>query len=86
MVSQDPAAIGYVTFSQLNPLVHALAIDGVMPTEPAIANGRYRLQRPFIFLTRGTPNDATRSFIAFVLSETGQRLARAEGLAPVALQ
>lgn len=86
MVSQDPAAIGYVTFSQLNAQVAALAIDGVAPTEPAIASGKYRLQRPFVFLTRGAPAGAARQFIAFVLSDAGQQLARSEGLAPVNLQ
>jgi len=86
MVSQDPGAIGYVTFSQLNPQVHSLAIDGISPSEPAIASGRYRLQRPFVFLTRGAPTGAALQFIAFVLSDTGQRVARAQGLAPVALQ
>ncbi|MDZ7630136.1 MAG: phosphate ABC transporter substrate-binding protein [Gemmatimonadaceae bacterium] len=86
MVSQDPAAIGYVTFSQLNDQVRALSIDGVLPTEPSIASGTYRLQRPFVFLTRGAPSGAAQEFIAFVLSEAGQRLARSEGLAPVAMQ
>lgn len=86
MVSQDPGAIGYVTFSQLNAQVHAVAIDGVTPTEPAIASGAYRLQRPFVFLTRGEPQGAARAFITFVLSAAGQRIARAEGLAPVVLQ
>ena len=84
MVSQDPGAIGYVTFSQLNPLVGALAIDGVPPSESAIASGAYRLQRPFLFLTKGPPTGPARAFIDFVLSDAGQQLARAEGLAPVA--
>jgi phosphate transport system substrate-binding protein len=66
--------------------VRPLAIDGVLPSESAIASGSYRLQRPFLFLTRGEPTGATRAFIDFVLSGTGQQLARAEGLAPVALQ
>lgn len=86
MVSQDPGAIGYVTFSQLNPQVHALAIDGVVPTEPAVASGAYRLQRPFVFLTRGPPDGAALQFIRFVLSDAGQQLARTQGLAPVSIQ
>lgn len=86
MVSQDPDAVGYVTFSQLNEQVHAVAIDGVVPTEPSIASGVYRLQRPFVFLTRGPPVGAARAFIDFVLSAKGQRLAREQGLAPVSRQ
>ncbi len=83
MVSQDPGAIGYVTFSQLNAQVHPLAIEGVLPSEPAIASGVYRLQRPFVFLTRGAPVGAARQFVDFVLSDAGQQLARDAGLAPV---
>ncbi len=86
MVSQDPHAIGYVTFSQLSPLVQAITIDGIAPTERSIADGSYRLQRPFVFLTRGEPDGAARAFIEFVLSAVGQRLARGEGLAPVIVQ
>jgi phosphate transport system substrate-binding protein len=86
MVSQDPGAIGYVTFSQLNTQIHAVSIDGVMPSEPAIASGAYRLQRPFLFLTRGVPTGAAKAFITFVLSDAGQRLARTQGLAPVSLE
>jgi len=83
MVAEDPRAIGYVTFSQLDPQVHAVALDGVMPTEATIGRAIYPLQRPFLFLTRGAPVGAAERFLAFVLSPEGQAIARAEGLAPV---
>jgi phosphate transport system substrate-binding protein len=84
MVAEDPHAIGYVTFSQLNALVHPLALDGVLPTEATIRDTTYRLQRPFLFLTRGAPTGASAKFLEFVLSSVGQSIARSEGLAPVA--
>jgi len=84
MVAEDPRAIGYVTFSQLTPLVHAVSLDGVLPTEASIRTARYRLQRPFLFLTRGAPAGAAAAFLEFVLSPRGQSIAREEGLAPVA--
>ncbi len=83
MIAEDTRAIGYVTFSQLNARVHAIALDGVMPTEQTIRDASYRLQRPFLFLTRGTPTGASAQFLRFVLSPLGQSIARAEGLAPV---
>ena len=86
MVAQDPQAIGYVTFSQLNAQVAAVAIDGVTPSEKSIASGVYRLQRPFVFLTNGPPRGAASAFIEFVLSAPGQQLARDAGLAPVKVQ
>lgn len=82
MVAEDPHAIGYVTFSQLNDRVHAVALGGVMPTEQSIRDASYRLQRPFLFLTRGAPAGASERFLTFVLSPHGQSIARAEGLAP----
>lgn len=85
MVAEDPRAIGYVTFSQLTPLIHPLRLDGVLPTEETIRDARYRLQRPFLFLTRGEPAGASAAFLAFVLSPRGQQIARDEGLAPVAI-
>lgn len=85
MVAEDPRAIGYVTFSQLNARVRAIALDGVVPTEETIRDARYRLQRPFVFLSRGTPAGPAAKFLAFVLSARGQSIARAEGLAPVSV-
>lgn len=85
MVAEDRRAIGYVTFSQLDERVHALAIDGVLPSERSIADGSYRLQRPFLFLTRGAPNPAVSAFLAFVRSPAGQAIAREEGLAPASM-
>jgi len=83
MVAEDPQAIGYVTFSQLNARVHAVALDGVMPTEQSIREGSYRLQRPFLFLSKGALSGGAERFLRFVLSPRGQEIARAEGLAPV---
>jgi phosphate transport system substrate-binding protein len=84
MVGEDRRAIGYVTFSQLDSTVRAVAIDGVTPTERTITDGHYRLQRPFVFVTRGPPTGAAANFLEFVLSPAGQDIARAEGLAPAA--
>jgi phosphate transport system substrate-binding protein len=82
MVAEDPNAIGYVTFSQVDERVRAVLLDGVAPAEPTIASGTYRLQRPFLFLTRGAATGAAAAFLQFVLSPAGQDIARAEGLAP----
>jgi phosphate transport system substrate-binding protein len=83
MVAEDPRAIGYVTFSQVTGQARALVIDGVAPSERNIASGRYVLQRPFLFITQGAPRGAAAAFLRFVLSEEGQDIARAEGLASV---
>ena len=45
--------------------------------------GRYKLVRPFLFVSQGEPTGHARDFIDFVLSAEGQELVRKEGLLPI---
>ena len=83
IVAGDPHSIGFISLGLVNGQVRALGLDGVEGNEANIRNGRYRLVRPFLFLTRGEPTAAARAFIDFVLSDEGQRLVTNEGLIPV---
>ncbi|MCP6769284.1 hypothetical protein NL529_31000, partial [Klebsiella pneumoniae] len=60
--------------------VKALNIDNVAPTRENIIKKRYRIVRPFIFLTNGEPNAHAQKFLAYVLSKDGQGILRKEGL------
>ena len=82
IVSGDQNAIGYISLGLVTGRVRALDLDGVAPSEAAIAAGRYRLVRPFLFVTKGAPGGLGRDFIDFVLSAEGQELIRKEGLLP----
>jgi len=46
----------------------------VMPTAVNIANGRYPMSRPLLFLTNGPPVGSQKTFIDYVLSSRGQAL------------
>jgi phosphate transport system substrate-binding protein len=83
IVAGDPDSIGYISLGLINKAVKALNLDGVVPTDENILENRYRLVRPFLFVTKGTPSDDARNFIDFVLSEEGQALIKKEGLIPV---
>jgi phosphate transport system substrate-binding protein len=83
IVANDPHSIGFISLGLVNEQVRALALDGVTGSEASIRAGRYRLVRPFLFLTRGEPAGAAKEFIDFVLSDEGQALIKKEGLIPV---
>ena len=82
IVAGDPHAIGYISLGLVDARVRALPLDGVVPGDAAILDGRYKLVRPFLFVTRGAPAGLARDFIAFVLSPEGQELIGKEGLLP----
>lgn len=73
-VSQDANAIGYISLGSLNNTVKAVKVEGVEATEANVLNGSYKISRPFLFLTNGTPDEATKKFIDFVLSQDGQKI------------
>ena len=80
IVAHDPYSVGFISLGLVNDEVRALALDGVEGSEASIRAGRYKLVRPFLFLTRGEPAGAAKEFIDFVLSDEGQALIRKEGL------
>lgn len=83
VVATDPYAIGYVSLGMLDTRVSAVTIDGVKPTVDAIKKKQYKIVRPFLYLTMGTPTGDALAFINYVLSKDGQVLLRKEGLIPV---
>ena len=78
-VAGDKNAIGYVSMASLNSEVKAVKLDGVAATEANVKNGTYKLQRPFIYITKGDPKGIAKEFIDFVLSEEGQKIIVDEG-------
>ncbi len=83
VVATDPYAIGYISLGIVDNRVKALAIDGIQPSVQNIIEHKYRMVRPFLYLTAGEPTGATKVFIDFVLSREGQNILRKEGLIPV---
>lgn len=60
-VSQNPNAIGYASMSAVKDSVKAVKVNGVAPSEEAVQDGSYTLQRPFMLVTR---TDAELSAVA----------------------
>jgi len=83
IVANDPFSIGYISFGLVNEKVKAIRLDGIEASHEHIAEKKYRLVRPFLFLTSGAPGHLAQDFIDFVLSPEGQELIQEEGLIPV---
>ena len=81
-VKGDPNAIGYISLADLSGDVKAVKINGVTPSEQTVSDGTYKIQRPFLFLTKGPAKGATLDFINWVLSPEGQAIVKQAGAVP----
>ncbi len=80
LVKGDPAVIGYMSLGLVGSELKAIKIEGAEPTAEQVLAGKYKLARPFLFVTKGTPGPDAQSFIDFVLSAESQKALEAEGL------
>ena len=78
-VAGDKNAIGYVSTSKVNEEIKALVLDGIVANEANIKDGTYKLQRPFIYITKEAPTGIAKAFIDFTLSAVGQKIIVEEG-------
>jgi len=83
VVATDPYAVGYLSLGMLDERVTAVMIDYVRPTAENIKNKTYKIVRPFLYLTLGSPSGHAQMFINYVLSRDGQHILQQEGLIPV---
>ena len=51
-VSQNPAAIGYASLASVSDKVKAITVEGVEATEDTVRDGSYKIQRPFVLVTK----------------------------------
>ena len=80
VVSTDPYAIGYISMGLVDKRVRPLSIEGVIPSIKTIKSGRYKLVRPFLYITNGELDDKPKKFVDYVLSKEGQIILKNEGL------
>ena len=80
MVRSDPSAIGYMSLGQIGNDLKTVRVNHEAPTAESVLAGRYKLARPFLFVTSGKPGPDAQAFIDFVLSAEGQEILESEGL------
>lgn len=78
-VAGDTYAIGYVSLGSLKETVKAVKIDGVEATTDNVANGSYKVSRPFNIATKGDVSEVTQDFIDFIMSADGQAVVEENG-------
>jgi len=81
-----------VTYVSLGPALEAvtsgvavrlLPIDKVEAEEPPVKDGRYKLRRPILLLTKQGSNPVADAFAAFALTKEGQTIVDNEGYTPL---
>ncbi|MBS3785019.1 MAG: substrate-binding domain-containing protein [Anaerolineae bacterium] len=70
-VGATPSAVGYVSTRYLDDRVRALPVEGVTPTETAIANGSYPIWRQLYLASSGDPTGEARQFAQWLLRGGG---------------
>lgn len=73
-IARQRSAIGYVSLAFDSQRVRPIAIDGIKPTRKNAIAGEYPYVRSLNFLTKGPQKDVANDFIAFTLSNQGQRI------------
>ena len=60
-----------------------VSIDGVTPSKETVLAKKYAYARPTFYYTNGEPAGEAAKFVAFTLSDEGQKIADKIGFVPV---
>ena len=84
-VAGNPNAFGYVSLASVDDTVKMVTVDGVTASEETVKDGSYKIQRPFVFVTKdGEELSAqAQAFYDFALSEDAAELIAAAGAVPM---
>lgn len=78
-VAGNEDAIGYISLGSLDDSVKAVKIDGVEATAENVKNGTYKIARPFNIVTKSDVSAEAKDFMAFIMSEEGQKVVEEDG-------
>lgn len=83
-VANNPNAIGYASVASVKNTVSAVKINGVAPTEATIKDGTYKIQRPFVLVTKKDTKltDTAQKFFDFCFSEEAKAIITGAGVVP----
>lgn len=78
-VAGDKNSIGYISLGSLDDSIKALKIDGTEASAENVANGSYKVSRPFLIVTKDEISDVAKDFQSFIMGEEGQQIVEDEG-------
>lgn len=83
-VANNPNAIGYASLASIKDTVKALEVDGVAPSEDTVKDGTYKVQRPFMLITKTDAqlSDVAQAFFDYVTSTDANAVISAAGAVP----
>lgn len=83
-VAKNPNGIGYVGLAYIHaPGIKVLSIEGSTPTKESVLKKTYPYARPTFYLTNGEPSGIAAEFVAFTLSDEGQKVVEKVGFIAV---
>nr|WP_320015285.1 phosphate ABC transporter substrate-binding protein [uncultured Desulfobacter sp.] len=82
-VTNDPYAIGYISVGYLDKSVTAVRLDNVTPSLKTVQTGEYKVARGLYSNTKGKFSGLAKTFIQYLLSPEGQKIAVEKGFIPV---
>ena len=80
------SAIGYASLAAVKDTVKKVSVDGVEATEETVKDGSYKVQRPFVLVTKdGTElSEAAQAFFDYATSKDAADIISAAGAVAVA--
>ncbi len=82
-VANNPGAIGYIGFGNMDNSTKVITINGILPTQETARDNSYPLTRPLIFMTGPLSQPLAQTFIDYALSPQGQKSVQDLGWVPV---
>ena len=82
-VANNPSAIGYIGFGNMDASIKVITINGILPTQESARENSYPLTRPLIFMAGPLSQPLAQTFIDYALSPQGQKSVQDLGWVPV---
>lgn len=85
-VASNPDAIGYASLASVKDTVKAISVDGIMPSEASVKDGTYKVQRPFVLVTKKDAelSKTAQKFFDFITSKDANDIISKAGAVPAA--
>lgn len=84
-VAGNPSAIGYASLAAVKDNVKAVTVDNVKASEATVKDGTYKVQRPFVLVTKSDTalSETAQKFFDFATSKDANELITNAGAVPV---
>ncbi|MCF0142425.1 MAG: phosphate ABC transporter substrate-binding protein, partial [Parasporobacterium sp.] len=84
-VAGNPAAIGYASLASVKDTVKAISVGGIAPSDAAVKDGSYAVQRPFVMVTKADAalSEAAQAFFDYATSAAANEIITKAGAVAV---